>query len=218
MDRIIAITSPISNQYLIVGKTAALLIDTGIEYNYAHLMRSFRAASCRPEKIVITHADGDHDGCLQRLQNQFPAVLCAASPLEAQAIQSGNVSRIVKPVGAIEKLFYGLAAPLMHVPPAAIQQTLQEGDTLPYLGKLTILETPGHTPSHISLWSEATKTLFSGDSIRIHGSHLKPSSGANTWNPEKAQVSFERQLQLQPEHIYGGHGIWHNSNHLERNA
>lgn len=218
MDRIIAITSPISNQYLILGKTAALLIDTGITYNYAHLMRSFQAVSCQPEKIVITHADGDHDGCLWRLQNQFPVVLCSASPLEAQAIQSGNVSRVVKPVSVREKLFYGQAAPLMHVLPATIQQTLQEGDTLPYLGKLTILETPGHTPGHISLWSEETKTLFSGDSIRIHGSHLKPSSGANTWNPEKAQESFERQLQLQPEHIYGGHGIWHNSNHPERNA
>jgi glyoxylase-like metal-dependent hydrolase (beta-lactamase superfamily II) len=202
----------VSHQYLIKGTTGYLLIDTGLSINYAHLLRSLRSSNISPksiELVVITHADGDHSGSLARLQGLLSSSLTsAASQIETEAIRKGLSSRLIKPKFFL-KPYYAITDRLFSAQPATIDRVLPIGEELPYLGGLTVLDSSGHTPSHISLWSESTRILFCGDSIKIKGSLLSPSTGANTWNIEKARISFEKQVALHPDHIYAGHGIWH---------
>ena len=195
-NNVIQVPPSVSRQYLIEGTQGYLLIDTGLSNNYTHLinfMHKSKISLTDIELVVITHADGDHYGCLSLLQRQSFAFVTAASQIEAAAIQKGVSSRELKPKGAA-KFFFPLIKPLFKVSPSRIDRILTIGEEFPYLGRLEILDTPGHTPGHISLWSESTRTLFCGDSIRIHGSLLPPSKGSNTWDEEKACVSFEKQL------------------------
>ncbi len=207
---ILLIPPVVSHQYLIAGKNGFLLVDTGLSTNYTHIVNILKAKNISVfdiEMIVITHADGDHFGCLADFQEKTTALVSAASQIEAQAIVKGESSRKMKGNG-LRKVLFNLASPLFHSKPAKIDRILSDGDYLPFLGGLEIIDTKGHTPGHISLWSASTRTLFAGDSIIIKKGTLLPSSGPNTWNDEMAIFLFEKQISLKPDRIYAGHGIW----------
>ena len=67
---------------------------------------------------------------------------------------------------------------------------VRDGEMIP-LGKssIKVLETPGHTPGHLSFFLRQEGILFAGDSILINGDSLRPSSGANTWSAQAASES-----------------------------
>jgi glyoxylase-like metal-dependent hydrolase (beta-lactamase superfamily II) len=204
----------IGNHFLVKGTDGYLLIDTGLRNNYAKLVKLLNNHQIKLtdiKMIVITHADGDHFGCLDLLQSASPAIVCAASEIEAESIRKGVSSRPMK-VKGLAKLFFSLTGALFASKPAQIQRILKPGDVLPYLGGLQILDTKGHTPGHLSLWSEKEKILFGGDSVRVINGVFSPSTGANTWDEDLANKSFTAQMALNPGHIYGGHWIWHNNN------
>lgn len=205
------IPTGIGNQFVVWEDRDYLLIDTGLRNNYTNLVNFLarqRILSSDIKMIVITHADGDHYGCLdQLLKNSKADILTASSELEAEAIGKGKSSRPLRAKG-FDKVIFDILSPLFTSKPVKIKRILLPGEILPYLGGLKILDTRGHTPGHISLWSEREKILFSGDSINIHEDSLSPSFGANTWDEGLAVKSFDMQMALQPEIIYGGHGVW----------
>ena len=210
LDDVQALHDSISRQYLVRGINGYLLIDTGLQNNYTKLLKCLTQSGIDKIKLeltIITHADGDHFGCLAQLMDAFPAMITASSAVEAAAINKGESSRPLKAKG-IKKLLYALLAPLFGCKPAEIHRSLHTGEVFPYLGGLEVLDTKGHTPEHISLWSKSTRTLFSGDSIVINGRTLSPSAGSNTWDLELAKSAFLIQMDLKPDRIYGGHGIW----------
>lgn len=211
LNEIVEIPPVVAHQYLVSGDQGYLLIDTGLPNNYTHLISFLNQKNISLnsiEMVVITHADADHYGSLPKLKNEYPSLISSSSQIEAAAISIGKSSREVRNTNKIKGFASLLLRPILQVEPTRIDRILLVGEELPYLGGLEVLETSGHTPGHISLWSESTRTLFSGDSIRISGRHLSPSAGSNTWNEEKARISFEKQLSLQPDRIFGGHGTW----------
>lgn len=212
MNEIIEIPPIVSHQYLVSGVNGYLLIDTGLPNNFEHLrkfLQGNKLSFTDIEMVVITHADGDHFGCLSRIQKEFPSLISATSKFEADAITAGKSSRELKRTKPVFRILTSIISPLFSTDPARIERILTIGEELPYLGGLEIIDTLGHTPGHISLWSKSTRTLFSGDSIRINKNKLSPSTGDNTWDEELSRISFDKQLSLQPDRIYGGHGTWH---------
>jgi glyoxylase-like metal-dependent hydrolase (beta-lactamase superfamily II) len=210
IDDVLVFPESIGRQYLVKGKSGYLLVDTGLRNNYTKLLSFLKKSGINPKEIelvVITHADGDHFGCLDLLLRDHPSLVSAASEVEASAISKGESSRPLKAKG-LKKALYGLIGPLFASQPAQIKRILHPGEVFPYLGGLEVLDTRGHTPEHVSLWSQSTRTLFCGDSIKINGPLLSPSTGSNTWDEALAKKSFELQMNLQPDRIYGGHGIW----------
>ena len=180
MQDVYLLHDSISRQYLVRGNNGYLLIDTGLKNNYTNLLKRLEKIGVDEstlEFVIITHADGDHFGCLAQLMDKYPAMVAASSELEAASIKRGESSRPLKANG-VKKFLYALISPLFACKPAEIHRILQPGEVFPYLGGLEILDTKGHTPEHISLWSKSTKTLFSGDSIVINGQSLSPSAGS----------------------------------------
>ncbi len=213
MIKVLPLPTMMSNRYLVLSLDGYLLIDTGLQMYEKQLMRQLQihqAVETALKKIIITHADGDHYGalaCLQGFNGHF--TICSASEPEADAIRSGRMSRELK-ISRMARWIFKLTNLIFSTTPARIDNIIMDGMELPEF-ELKVISTPGHTPGHISLWSEQQGILFCGDSILIHGRKLIPSSGFNNWNEKLSIESFEKQIALRPEVIYGGHGIWKRS-------
>ncbi|WP_096187866.1 MBL fold metallo-hydrolase [Evansella halocellulosilytica] len=91
-----------------------------------------------------------------------------------------------------------------------VDQILKEGDEIPGLPGWTVLETPGHAQSHISLLSEADRTLIAGDHLIEHISSnaiIEAPYEEGEGRP-KTLLQYRKSLQKCKDiHLcYSGHG------------
>lgn len=197
----------LSTVYLIVTPEGLTLIDAGIAGSHRRLMRAISRLGYDPTQlrhILITHADGDHVGGLVPLVAVSGARVYA-SAVEAQALARGQFSRTLRLRGLPRFLFW-LARPLYRVTPFGAAEVVQEGDVLPGLGGLHVIETPGHTPGHLSFFAPASGILFAGDSIAYHNGTLRQPFAMITWDEQLALASLRKQAALQPQIVCLGHG------------
>ena len=198
-------------QYLIVEPDSLVLIDTGFMGNQKRIINNIKKIGFGPDDlktILITHSDGDHYGALAALE-KVSSVRVGASNIEAQSIRNGSVSREIKATG-LQKVFFTLFGKIVARNPkdARIDDILVPGQVLPVLGGLIVLDTSGHTPGHLSFFSESENILFAGDSIVIQNSKPTSSSGSICWDENKARQAFDMQMELNPMLICAGHGLY----------
>jgi glyoxylase-like metal-dependent hydrolase (beta-lactamase superfamily II) len=160
--------------YLITDGDGLTLIDTGMRGSQRRILGALRrlgypAAALR--RILITHADGDHVGAAAALVAACGAVVYA-SATEAAALATGRPSRDIRLRGGW-RLLYGLIRPFLSIPPLPGAQVVREGDRLPGLGGLVVIETPGHTPGHLSFYAPTAGVLFAGDSIAFRNGRMR---------------------------------------------
>ena len=202
------IPNVIANSYLLIDTDGLTLIDAGLPGSHRKVLRYLSEQGYAPKdlkRILITHADFDHVGGLAALKAASGAKVFA-SPFEAQAMAEGHASRPLKPRRKIIKLIYDLMASLFKPAPVKADEFLAEGQILPVLGGLQVVETPGHTPGHVSFFLPSAGVLFCGDSIVSEKNGLRGSGGANTWDQAEADESVQKQAALGVRMLCSGHG------------
>ena len=197
-----------ANPYLIVDPDGLTLIDTGLPGSEKKILKYIASIGMSPRDlkfIIITHADGDHFGSLNALKAASGARVYA-SRIEAEAMAAGKSSRELRPGSVLAKIFFALLAPLFKAKPTIVDEVIGDGQTLPILGGLRVVSTPGHTPDHISLFAPSAGVLFAGDSMKSSRRGLDGSSGGNTWDEAKANESVRKQAALGAMIVCVGHG------------
>lgn len=136
-----------------------ILVDTGMPGQLDLIKEQMAEAGAPFEKltrVILTHQDMDHIGGL-------PGILDAAEgPIEVLA------HALDKPYIEGEKRMIK-SRPDMTPPTAPVDRTVEDGEVLPYLGGITVVFTPGHTPGHISLYLNKHRILLTGDAIVSDG-------------------------------------------------
>jgi len=204
------ISNPISKQYLLCSNNLWILIDTGLTAWKKSVLdqvhKIIPPAECL-STILITHSDADHYGGAAYIRRETGARIYA-SEIESLAIRKGRMSRKLNPKW-FEKPLYWVSSTLFSANPTSIDGILKDGSPAVENTGLLVINSPGHTPGHVSIYWKSEKILFAGDSIK-RNSHGKPapSSGANTWNVRKAERSFSEQMSLQPVLIACGHTLF----------
>jgi glyoxylase-like metal-dependent hydrolase (beta-lactamase superfamily II) len=197
-----------ANVYLIVEPQGLTLIDTGLPRFHRKIFKYMANLGFQPgqvRNVIITHADGDHYGSLGAIKAASGGRVYA-SPLEADAISEGTLSRPLK-LSGLGKLLFDLSFSLFRPKAVNPDQLLEGGQSLPIFGGMQVIATPGHTPGHISLFAPAPSVLFCGDSLRATSQgRLTPSRGRNTWDQAQALDSLRAQAALNPQIVCPGHG------------
>jgi glyoxylase-like metal-dependent hydrolase (beta-lactamase superfamily II) len=209
IDSVYSIPRVVANSYLIVDPDGLTIVDTGMPYSekktleyIARLGRSARDI----RRILITHADLDHYGCLSALQTASGA-RTYASRVEASAIAAGKSSRPVnRSVGRFQRFMINMMGKLLIARPAQVDENPEEGQVLPVLGGLQVVETPGHAPGHLSYYAPSAGILFCGDSMRSDGRGFRGSRSRNNWNQFQAEASVQKQGGLGARIVCPGHG------------
>ncbi len=202
------IPKTVANPYLLINPDGLTLIDAGLPGSHRKVLRYMASLGYAPadlKRVLITHSDYDHVGGLAALKKATGARVYA-SPVEAQAMAEGHASRPVKPRRLMTKILFGLMAGLFKPARIKVDELLSDGQILPVLGGLRVVETPGHTPGHVSLFAASSGILFCGDSIVSGEEGLRGSSGANNWDQPKADESVRRQAALGARILCSGHG------------
>jgi glyoxylase-like metal-dependent hydrolase (beta-lactamase superfamily II) len=182
------------------------MIDCGLSRDYKKILKRLYDLGY-PDKplmrLLITHADGDHFGSASKIHELTKARIFS-SPKEKEAIEKGESSRPLEG-NRIVKVLTNFLSPLFAASPVNIGETLSNHQDLPIFGGLSVIDTPGHTPGHISFWLEEFKILFAGDSIKESFGRPISSTGMNTWDQDLADKSFKFQMSLHPKIICAGH-------------
>jgi len=198
----------IANPYLIIDSGELTLIDAGLPGSHKKILRYIAGLGYTPKdlkRILITHADFDHVGGLAALQTATGAHVYAHA-IEAAAMAVGRPSRKLKPGNVFAKLLYWGMGCMFRAAPVQVDEFLADGQVLPVLGGLGVLETFGHTPGHLSFFAPSAGILFVGDSIVSEENGLRGSRGANNWDQPKSDESVRKQAALGARIVCSGHG------------
>lgn len=181
---------------LIWDQEMAVLIDTGCLGQMEDLCMAMEKVGVSFDQlkvVILTHQDIDHIGSLPAiLQNCGSKIKVYAHELDKPYIQ-----------GELPLLKDGHIA---NPPMGKVDETLKDGQELPYCGGIRVIHTPGHTPGHISLYLKQSKMLVAGDSMYSVNGALGGIHAPTTLDIEVAQQSLKKYIDLDIESVVCYHG------------
>lgn len=197
LTRISLVEADAVNVYLL----GDVLVDAGGRLTAPALLRVL--AERPPTAHALTHGHFDHQGGSAAVCRAFGIPLWCGEG-DRPAVEAGRLFALMprtRPLSAV----------INHVlsgPRYPVARVLREGDEV---GGFAVLETPGHTPGHLSYWRESDRVLVLGD-ILFHRNPVtrrlalrEPFTFA-TWDRARNRAAARRLAALAPTLVCFGHG------------
>ncbi len=165
-------------------------------------------------KVVITHHDHDHMGCLGELKRKYPHIQIIASEAEAPYISGQMKSMRLKQAEALQDSLpedqkeFGLkfCEILRSVESVPADIRVKDGDTFDWCGGCEIVATPGHTPGHIALYLKNENTIITGDAAVPEDGSFAIANPQFTLDMQAAKHSLDKILSFPAETYICFHG------------
>jgi glyoxylase-like metal-dependent hydrolase (beta-lactamase superfamily II) len=198
-----------------------ILVDTGYPSQLPLFREAMQQAGVPFEKlniIILTHQDLDHIGSLPvMLQEAAHHIEVWAHEVEKPFIQGEQrplkltpevVARALAslPSAMPEQARQAFQVALENPPKANVDKTIADEEELPYCGGITVIATPGHTPGHICLYHQPSKTLIAGDALRVVDGQLAGPSPQATLDMPRAMQSVKKLARYDIETVICYHG------------
>jgi glyoxylase-like metal-dependent hydrolase (beta-lactamase superfamily II) len=184
----------------------AMLVDTGLPGQQDAIAAAMTEAGASVQglkRIVITHQDIDHVGSLAALVRASGARVLAGD-VEAPFIDGRQPPRFARPEMLAARP--ELRALAERFQPTPVDEALHDGARLDLAGGVRVVFTPGHTPGHICLYLERSRTLVAGDALTASEGRLQgPNAGATQDMPAASQ-SVRKLADLDLQAIVCYHG------------
>ncbi|MEF2967977.1 MBL fold metallo-hydrolase [Paenibacillus sp. M1] len=185
-----------------------VLVDTGMPGCYRRIMDLIAQAGIDPaalHAVILTHQDIDHVGSLPQFISGNGGKPKVYAHAEDKPYIDGKKLLIKFSPARKEALLQALPEPLAKQFEAVfstdssenVTHVLADGQRLPFGGGLTVIHTPGHTPGHISLYHEPSKTLIAGDAMIVQDGMLQGPNPVMTPDMPLALQSL-RKLKAYP--------------------
>jgi hydroxyacylglutathione hydrolase len=180
-----------------------VLVDTGMRTSAKAIKEAL--GSHELSAIALTHAHGDHGGSARKLAKEFGLPVWVGTA-DREAAETGKVvakSPYNKPPLSV------IAGAMGNMPSVSIARDLREGDDL--TAGFTVLDTPGHSPGHVSFWRASDRVLVCGDvffnmNLLTSVPGLRQPPGPLTVDPAENRRSERRLAALEPAVAGFGHG------------
>ncbi|WP_185290454.1 MBL fold metallo-hydrolase [Chryseobacterium lactis] len=186
------------NCYIIEG----VLIDSGIRSSYTTVKKALRKIPV--DQHILTHAHADHQGCSDQICAEFGIPLLC-HPDEIFRTETGMVTTdYPNSQHWVAKLQQKYWAGQGH----KVDRTIVENDKI---GNFQVIETPGHSAGHISLFRERDGVLIIGD-VATNMNLLTTATGLRlppsifTSDQQRNIRSLQKLAKLNPSVICFGHG------------
>jgi glyoxylase-like metal-dependent hydrolase (beta-lactamase superfamily II) len=178
-----------------------VLIDAGTRWARGRIMRQLAGRTVTAH--ALTHAHPDHQGSSHAICERLGVPLwCGQGDVPAMETPGGVA-------GANPPSWQTFVQRHFWVGPEhPVARALVEGDDV---SGFTVLETPGHTPGHVSYWRESDGVLIAGDvltnvNVATGATGLHEPLPAFTPDPARNRASARRLAELRPRLTCFGHG------------
>lgn len=193
------------------------LIDTGLPGSRSSIEALITEAGLDVSKlqgIILTHQDIDHIGGL-------PQWVDAPGGRELPVYAHEDDRAPINGTAPLFKVSPERRASLLESMPEPVRESflnvfsgehanvtnvLSDREKLSFGGGLTVIHTPGHTPGHISLYHEPSKTLIAGDAMVVVDGILQGPNPPFTPDMPKALRSLQQLAAYEIDAVICYHG------------
>lgn len=177
-----------------------VLVDAGLPLHAKKILGELEGRSIAAH--ALTHVHNDHAGGSKRVSQTLRIPVWVGAG-DAEALRTGKAAIAPGRRGASLMAWYGGS------PAVEPDRELREGDEVG--PGFAVLDTPGHTPGHLSFWRESDRTLVCGDvffnmNIVTTGFGLHQPPDLFTYDPPQNRRSERRLAELEPALVLFGHG------------
>src|SRR5262245_55691708 len=191
------------NCYLVREDDGLTLVDAGLGGGAKAILEAARTLGLPIQRIVLTHAHGDHIGSVDALHQLLPTAEIIVSARDARFLAGDMRLDPDEPQAKLRGDYRTITARPTRL--------LVDGDRV---GSLQVVSSPGHTPGHIALFDTRDSTLIAGDAfqtragVAVSGTVrlLFPFPAMATWHRPTALTSAQRLRALEPTRLAVGHG------------
>jgi glyoxylase-like metal-dependent hydrolase (beta-lactamase superfamily II) len=164
----------------------AVLVDVGMPGSLEEIKAAMGKAGVpfdHLDAVILTHQDIDHIGSIQEVLKAAGKPIDVYAHAEDQPYIEGDRVPIkmtcewnAQMLSRVPEDMRKQVEAALPVPTSTkVTKVVSDGDVLPFLGGVQVVFTPGHTPGHISLYHQQTKTLIAGDAtVSLNGELLGP--------------------------------------------
>lgn len=178
-----------------------VLVDAGARQDWRRIRRQLGRRP--PAAHALTHAHPDHQGCSKRVCEAFDVPFWVGEGDVAKA-ERPELIAVEQPDHPIARLF----GRLFTGPGHPVDRALREGDDV---AGFRVLDSPGHSTGHITLWRASDRVLIAGDVfVNLDVVTLLPGLREPkpflTADPAENRRSARRLGELEPAVVCFGHG------------
>lgn len=214
---------------LISNNDSLILIDTGFPGVFNQIYEAIEKEGLQFSKlntIIFTHQDIDHIGNVCDILKKVPEGIKTFSHEEEKVYINGERTpvKLAKLQSNLEilpdnmKVAYNMLKAGFEKNRVNIDETLVDGQELPYCGGIIVIHTPGHTPGHICLYFKQWKILIAGDIFCINDGILCRENQNLNFDNELNIKSIQKLMKYDVEKVICYHGGIYNENVNERIA
>jgi glyoxylase-like metal-dependent hydrolase (beta-lactamase superfamily II) len=204
---------------LVWSEKDAVLIDAGFPGELEQLQAAIERAGVSLErltKLIVTHQDIDHIGGISPLlAKEGDHIEVLAHELDRPYITGERrllkasperLERFTERMSSFpEERRKAVLGAFLNTK-ARVDRSLTDGERLTYCGGIVVIHTPGHTPGHICLYLERTKTLVAGDALNVVEGRLAGPNPQSAEDASQAKCSLEKLVPYDVETVVCYHG------------
>lgn len=197
--------------YLVRTPRGMVLVDAGMDSTGGDIRHGLDKMGERVESVtslLLTHWHNDHAAGARALQEDAGAAAYChrddVPQLTRATARSGLAGRLSEsiPEWGVLVLLKGL---LGDATPRAVLEPQTVGDGEVIAEYFEVVETPGHTPGHLSFYYKPERVLFAGDALAVVKGDVRFMARAVTPDVERARQSVRRCLAMDAEILCPGH-------------